>query len=336
LVVTFNANATLAAASAIVQNLTYQNDSLYQADPSRLIYVKVSEGVPMDYAPQPAFKAVHMLCPDSLDVMLVIDRSGSMGVAPPGTIPSMDYAKQTAANFLNFLIPSDDLVGLVSFSSEATLDTALTTLDTGLTGDYDLVRTKISQLTPDGTTAIGDAIQLARSKLEASPRFHKALSVILVLSDGVNNAGSAWPPAAAAIAKAEGIRVISVALSSDGNAIETLREVASARDQDVEEFDFYTTTSGSGLCAKYTGIAHSLCRYSDTWVSAGPDQTLVAANLPITTPRPLTGTVNGELCDPILTWSLVSGPGTATFGSASSLATTVQFRACFRNADFLL
>ncbi|HEY5914357.1 MAG TPA: LamG-like jellyroll fold domain-containing protein [Verrucomicrobiae bacterium] len=318
LFVSLNGSANTAGANALLQNLTYQNTSPTPGNPSRAVYVAVSEGTTTVPAVSPStLKAVHMLCPSQLDVMLVIDRSGSMGVGTPGST-SLDYAKQTALNFLNFMNPATDQVGLITFSGSASLDSDLTT-------QYDSVRTAISTNSAAGGTALGDAIYSARTNLAASPRFGQALSVIVVLSDGESNTDTIrYPFQAAAEAKSQGIRVIVVALNATAGWENVLRDVASARDQSpAEEFDFYTAINGVDLCSKYLAIARSLCRTSTTWADAGPNQRLVAPPFPASTT--VSGTLNGEVCDPTYHWENIEGPDGVIIGHESSASTDVSF-----------
>lgn len=61
-----------------------------------------------------------------IDVILVIDRSLSMGQGPKGQTP-MDYAKAAALSFVDtVLADSDNRVGIVSYGSDATFHTSLT------------------------------------------------------------------------------------------------------------------------------------------------------------------------------------------------------------------
>jgi len=84
-----------------------------------------------------------------IDVMLVIDRSGSMG----GTL--ITDAKNAAKTFVDNTC-SSDLVGLASFSESATLDIGLTT-------DHNSIKTQIDALSTGGYTAIGDGIHTANT-----------------------------------------------------------------------------------------------------------------------------------------------------------------------------
>ena len=80
---------------------------------------------------------------EKLDVMIIIDRSGSMQGEP------LLDAKDAATTFIDSLDVAYDKVGLVSYSNSATLDTQLTT-------DFQSVKNAIDNLTANGYTNIGD------------------------------------------------------------------------------------------------------------------------------------------------------------------------------------
>jgi Ca-activated chloride channel family protein len=65
-------------------------------------------------------------------------------------------------------------------------------------------------------TALGDAIALSVKRLREQPRGQR---VLIVLTDGVNTAGVLDPLKAAELAKAEGVRVHTVAFGSDGGGM---------------------------------------------------------------------------------------------------------------------
>ena len=107
-----------------------------------------------------------------------------------------------------------DRVGLVLFGSRAylqapltldhaTLDAMLDEAEIGLAGEE---------------TAIGDAIGLAVKHLRERPAEER---VLILLSDGANNAGVLEPVQAAEIAAAEGIRIYTIGLGTGAGAVRT-------------------------------------------------------------------------------------------------------------------
>lgn len=145
----------------------------------------------------------------AVDVMLVLDRSGSMGGA------AMTSLKNAANSFVNTMDSNDgsldgnittSRVGMVSFSSTATLGQALT-------NDANAVHTAINALVASGTTAIGDGVNLGATQLSGGT----AKDVMIVMTDGQNNAG-ANPLTAASAAKAAGVELFTIGLGSSVNA----------------------------------------------------------------------------------------------------------------------
>ena len=118
------------------------------------------------------------------DVMLVLDRSGSMGTRTPGGNRWRDL-KNAVTAFLNALTttPQDELVGVVTYSSSSTLDENMTL-------DYGQLMTTIDGLSVGGMTAIGRGIQDGIDGVTA-PSFARAnaAKTIVVMTDGQHNTG---------------------------------------------------------------------------------------------------------------------------------------------------
>ena len=125
-----------------------------------------------------------------LEVMLVIDVSGSMGYNIQGdTNTPIDYAKDAATDFINniFLTANNptglNKVGIVSFGTTATLRQGLT-LASGKNGLLSI----INGLNANGSTNNQDGIVKADAELTANGTFNcvTARSIVL-LTDGVTN-----------------------------------------------------------------------------------------------------------------------------------------------------
>jgi Ca-activated chloride channel family protein len=102
---------------------------------------------------------------------------------------------------------SGDELGLIMFGSQAFLVTPLT---------YDLsaVRAQLQGAAvglAGSQTAIGDAIAVAVKRLSALP---EQARVLVLLTDGVNNAGSIAPREAARAAKAAGVRIYTIGIGA--------------------------------------------------------------------------------------------------------------------------
>jgi Ca-activated chloride channel family protein len=121
------------------------------------------------------------------DVVLVLDRSGSMGTATPGGDRWSDL-KLAVAAFLNTLgqTPQDEKTGVVTYSSEGTLDENLNL-------DYPLIMSTVHSKSPSGNTAIGpgllEAIEAIRDPAYARSNSQKT---IVLMTDGIHNTGA--PP----------------------------------------------------------------------------------------------------------------------------------------------
>ncbi|HEX3593494.1 MAG TPA: VWA domain-containing protein [Polyangiaceae bacterium] len=149
-----------------------------------------------------------------VDVMLGIDVSGSMQahdmMSADGAESRLDAAKDVVARFVKDR--SNDRIGLVAFAGAPYLVSPLTL-------DHDWLLQRLMGLDPsqvgDGT-AIGSAIASSVRHLEARAAKSKLL---VLLTDGQNNAGKIAPAAAAAAAHALGVKVYTIGVGSAGEAL---------------------------------------------------------------------------------------------------------------------
>ena len=133
--------------------------------------------------------------------MLVLDTSSSM-LAEDFKPNRLEAVKQAAKDFIGNR--KGDRVGLLVFGKE-------TFIQCPLTVDYGVLNSLLSEVTVvepkyDGT-AIGIAIANAINRLRVNDSKSK---VIILLSDGSNNAGAIDPIAAAKIAKEYNIRIYTI------------------------------------------------------------------------------------------------------------------------------
>lgn len=147
------------------------------------------------------------------DVMLVLDRSGSMSGQP------FDDLVAAAKQMVDRLDLSTDQVGVVSFSSDAALDQMLTR-------QAGLARAAIDKLSADGDTNINQAIQMAQAELASVRHIGSNMPIMILMSDGQPTTGGDPLPSAAA-AKSAGTRIFTVGLGSDIDP-DLMRKLASA------------------------------------------------------------------------------------------------------------
>ncbi len=145
---------------------------------------------------------------EGIDIVLAMDISGSMKAMDlkPNRLIA---AKEVAKSFVEGR--QGDRVGLVVFASDSFTQCPLT-LDYGVLTD--LIDQVDFGVIEDGT-AIGMGIANASNRLRESKAKSK---VIILLTDGVNNAGRVDPITAARLAKALGIRIYTVGAGVEGEA----------------------------------------------------------------------------------------------------------------------
>lgn len=184
------------------------------------------------------------------DIMLVIDISGSMSTrdfrAGMSAVSRLDAVKEVVAEFIENR--HEDRIGLAVFSATGFLQAPLTL-------DHNIIIQLLKHLQPgtggDGT-AIGDGLGVALKSLEET---RGKTSAIVLLTDGVNNAGTVEPLQAANVAHDLGIKVhtIGIGTSHPEFGIEydedTLQNIA-----DKSGGVFFHASNIDGLKRVYTQI----------------------------------------------------------------------------------
>lgn len=145
---------------------------------------------------------------EGIDIAMVLDISGSM-LAEDFKPNRLDAAKKVIDEFIKGR--TVDKIGLVIFSGESFTQCPLTI-------DYSVLRNLLKDIQmgmiEDGT-AIGNAIANGVNRLKDSKAKSK---VMILLTDGVNNAGHIDPLTAAQIAQKFGIRIYSIGVGTIGQA----------------------------------------------------------------------------------------------------------------------
>jgi Ca-activated chloride channel family protein len=144
---------------------------------------------------------------EGVDMVIALDVSGSMAALDFQPTDRLGVAKETIAGFLERR--PHDRIGLVVFAGAAVTVCPLT-LDHEV-GGHLLEQVGLHTL-PDGT-AIGLGLGTAVNRLRASSSESK---VVVLVTDGSNNAGQLDPRTAAELARDEGITVHTVLVGRGG------------------------------------------------------------------------------------------------------------------------
>jgi Ca-activated chloride channel family protein len=212
---------------------------------------------------------------DIVDIMLCVDVSGSMRsqdfISGGQRRDRLFVTKEAVRDFINSRKAHSndryglDRLGLVLYGKYAWTACPLT-LDYGLL-EHELARTEVNpQDEISQRTAIGSAVGLAVSRLRKSEAKSK---VIILLTDGLNNAGELSPPTAARLAKDFGIRIYTIGAGSpEGGVVPTasifgpflqqttegVDEEALKRIAEISGGEYYRATDTGSLREAYAEI----------------------------------------------------------------------------------
>lgn len=142
-----------------------------------------------------------------IDIVVALDASGSMAAEDFKPKNRFGVAKDLIADFITRR--QDDRIGIITFGVRAATRVPITY-------DRDAAQTILdkAQVGENGdATAIGHAIATAVNRLRTSKSRSR---IIILLTDGVNNAGSIEPITAAQIAAKEGIKIYAIGVGSRG------------------------------------------------------------------------------------------------------------------------
>ncbi|NOZ06217.1 MAG: VWA domain-containing protein [Chloroflexi bacterium] len=249
-----------------------------------------------------------------LDVMIVLDRSGSMDDAGGNPPQPISDAKSAAKLLIDQLDSSTDKVGLVSYSTTASKDHSLT-------NNFNSVKNAIDNFNANGYTNIGDAVYKAQQELNSSRARSNAIPIIVVLSDGVANRRhgssqgcSTWPSSPtnctndainqAASAKNQGTTVFTIGLNlgdvgqQHGSATENLaRNVL--RSMASDSAHYYEAPNSSDLAGIFQDIGTQITQI--IWKNVVVTEVLPADLQYVNgSANPSPASVNGQT----MTWNL--------------------------------
>jgi len=144
---------------------------------------------------------------EGIDIVVAIDISGSMQAIDFQPTNRLEAAKKVAADFVSKRV--NDKIGFVTFSETAYTQAPLTL-------DYNILMSLTETISIDegsSGTAIGMGLAMATARLKDSEAETK---IIILLTDGQNNAGEIDPFTAADLAKRYGIKVYTIGVGQKG------------------------------------------------------------------------------------------------------------------------
>ena len=165
------------------------------------------------------------------DVVIVLDRSGSMG----GSTGKIEAARN-AANLLVNELSADDQGGYVAFDGNAYLRVDLDPVTVGQRGN---LFSAISAETPGGVTSIGDGMRTAAIEEDSDGIAANQCSFVL-LSDGHENETQFWADVKAGVID-NGCSIHSIALGPGTNE-PLMQQIAAS--VPGGSYDYATTTGG--------------------------------------------------------------------------------------------
>lgn len=157
---------------------------------------------------------------ESIAIAMVVDVSGSMRAPDMSSrysreVTRLDVVKKAFAEFVKKR--PDDLISLVTFGTYASARTPLTSDHETLLNV--LKGVEIPRGSDEAETAIGDGLSVALLRLKDAKMKSK---IVILLSDGVSNIGSAQggvdPETAAAAAKKMGVKVYTIGVGANSRA----------------------------------------------------------------------------------------------------------------------
>ena len=148
-----------------------------------------------------------------VDIAVAIDLSGSMASEDfkeeGHRVSRIDLAKEVLAKFIDQR--PNDRIGLIAFAGKAFVASPLTL-------DHDFLQANLSRLRLgliEDQTAIGSALMAALNRLSDIKSKSK---IVILMTDGQNNAGKVSPLTAAEVAQQLGVKVYTIGIGIRGKA----------------------------------------------------------------------------------------------------------------------
>lgn len=177
------------------------------------------------------------------DLMLAVDISGSMEAQDiqlnGQNATRLQVVKSVVGDFVTRR--TGDRLGLILFAARAYTQAPLTF-------DRDTVETLLYEaeigIIEENATAIGDAIGLGVKHLRERP---EASRILILLTDGVNNAGEVTPLQAGDLAARENIKIYTIGIGADASTTNSLfgpRTINPSADLDEDTLTRIATNTG--------------------------------------------------------------------------------------------
>jgi Ca-activated chloride channel homolog len=177
--------------------------------------------------------AQSKLSSEGIDIVLALDVSGSMNaedyVINGQRISRLDIIKSTVENFIKQR--TDDRIGLIVFGSQAYTVCPLTMDHQWLLENLHYIRIGVIE----DATAIGSGIATSLLRLKNSKAKTK---IIVLLTDGANNAGKIQPLDAAKMAQSMGIKVYTIGAGTTGIVPFPVTDEFGNKHYEDAQFDF--------------------------------------------------------------------------------------------------
>jgi uncharacterized protein YegL len=184
----------------------------------------------------------------ALDVILVVDKSGSMG----GTALSSE--KTAAKAFIDKMDPVQDQVSIVAFSNSASTFQ--------LTNNFANAKNYVDSISAGGGTDYNAALNAASAEFSSTRRRPGNMPILIFMSDGVPNTESGVLAKCAAL-EAMGVQIYTIAL---GGSSTILTDMASSNAGTTDHY--FNAPSAADLAQIYIALANLLQAPNITFIGS--------------------------------------------------------------------
>lgn len=211
----------------------------------------------------------------ALDIMLVLDRSGSMTIAGESGLARINVIREAAKNVVTNMREDRDKLGIVTYAgrviatspaqfyADATMDHELSIDQDSLSDALDNLYTVREPCHPTALdfkcgTGIGAGIERARTELLSGRRRGGAQPVIVVMTDGAENVESPSITDASDQAKTDGMTIVVIGVDVESTFHDTLVAAATTGKS-------YIVTNPEQVIGIMASIPHIVCTDSDPY-----------------------------------------------------------------------